>query len=177
MTYDEKTFQRQLYAVMAKITVMLEEKNRAYGDSALNPVRIFSKASSSEQILVRIDDKLSRLARGQAAGEDVYSDLLGYLVLYQIQKRREGNGFPEEESPTHIPILKFRGSVTDLATDICYELTQNEGQKLAEEILRFLSEGIAKFKDSPIRPHFRCPVTQQECDQPCVGSVCLKVRS
>lgn len=63
---------------------VLIEKNVAYGNSALEPVRIFSKASATEQLLVRIDDKLSRLARGSAAGEDVTLDLMGYLVLLRI---------------------------------------------------------------------------------------------
>ncbi len=71
---------------LAKVLV---EKNTAYGNSALEPVRVFSRASAEEQILVRLDDKLSRLARGQAAGEDVVLDLLGYLVLLRIA-RREG---------------------------------------------------------------------------------------
>jgi hypothetical protein len=68
------------------ISEMLIEKNRAYGNSALVPIRKFSKASPVEQILVRIDDKLSRLARGQAAGEDVEKDLIGYLVLLRIAR-------------------------------------------------------------------------------------------
>ena len=68
------------------IKAMLLAKNRAYGDSALNPLRVFSKASSIEQIKVRIDDKLSRLARGSAAGEDVELDLIGYLILLRIAR-------------------------------------------------------------------------------------------
>ena len=71
------------------IREMLLKKNAAYGDSALAPVRIFSKASPVEQILVRLDDKLSRLARGSAAGEDVVLDLVGYLILLRIAQRRE----------------------------------------------------------------------------------------
>ena len=69
---------------------LLLAKNRRYGDSALSPLRIFSKADVVEQIRVRIDDKLSRLANPQAdEDEDVIQDLLGYLVLLQIaQKRR-----------------------------------------------------------------------------------------
>ena len=69
------------------IESMLLAKNKAYGDSALNPLRLFSKASSEEQILVRIDDKLSRISRGSAAGEDVIDDLIGYLVLLKIVRR------------------------------------------------------------------------------------------
>jgi len=45
-----------------------------------------SRASTEEQLLVRIDDKLSRLARGAAAGEDVVRDLVGYLVLLLIAR-------------------------------------------------------------------------------------------
>lgn len=67
---------------------MLLAKNHAYGDSAIRPVRVFSKASAVEQILVRIDDKLSRLSRGEAAGEDVIQDLLGYLILLRIARKR-----------------------------------------------------------------------------------------
>jgi hypothetical protein len=71
------------------IATMLCEKNAAYGDSALDPLRVFSKADPVEQILVRIDDKLSRLKRGQAAGEDVERDLIGYLILLRIARRRQ----------------------------------------------------------------------------------------
>lgn len=74
---------------------MLMEKNIAYGDSALNPVRVFSRGmDASAQILVRIDDKLSRIARGSAAGEDAVLDLLGYLVLYRIAAARQARGAP-----------------------------------------------------------------------------------
>lgn len=66
---------------------LLLEKSRAYGNSALEPLRVFSKADTEEQIRVRLDDKLSRLARGSDAGEDVELDLLGYLVLLRVARR------------------------------------------------------------------------------------------
>lgn len=65
---------------------MLIAKNEAYGDSALNPIRIFSTSNEIEQINVRIDDKLSRITRGNHAGEDVITDLIGYLILLKIAK-------------------------------------------------------------------------------------------
>ena len=69
---------------------MLLQKNRLYGNSALEPVRIFSKADATEQLRVRIDDKLSRLQSAQAGEtEDVTLDLIGYLVLLRIAKRQE----------------------------------------------------------------------------------------
>jgi len=66
---------------------MLAVKNRAYGNSALDPVRVFSKASPVEQILVRLDDKLSRLKRGKDTDqvpEDVIQDMAGYLILLMV---------------------------------------------------------------------------------------------
>lgn len=79
-----------LFDIVAhKARAMLIEKNAAYGDSALNPVRMFSKASLKEQLLVRLDDKASRLARGSNAGEDVAADMLGYFLLVFIAEKRE----------------------------------------------------------------------------------------
>lgn len=69
------------------LKALLIAKNEAYGNSALDPVRMFSKASAEEQLLVRIDDKLSRLVRGDDAGEDVVQDLLGYLVLLRVCRK------------------------------------------------------------------------------------------
>lgn len=88
-TPAQERFAQDLDHVLAKLRTLLVEKNRAYGDSALNPVRIFSQANRIEQMKVRIDDKLSRLARGEAAGEDVIQDLLGYLVLLEVAKLRK----------------------------------------------------------------------------------------
>jgi hypothetical protein len=70
------------------ILEMLLDKNRKYGDSALNPSRIFSRANALEQINVRIDDKLSRVASAQDDDdEDVDLDLIGYLVLRRVARR------------------------------------------------------------------------------------------
>lgn len=70
---------------------MLLKKNADYGNSALDPVRIFSKADAEEQIKVRIDDKLSRLAGAGEKNftEDTVMDLVGYLILLMV-KMEEG---------------------------------------------------------------------------------------
>jgi len=71
-----------------QIKELLIEKNRKYGDSAVNPIRILSKSSNTEQILVRIDDKLNRIKNAQSdEDEDVITDLIGYLVLYKVAKK------------------------------------------------------------------------------------------
>ena len=75
-----------------EIKELLLEKNRKYGNSALEPIRIFSKADSIEQIKVRIDDKLNRLLSGQMdEDEDVCLDLIGYLILLMIAKESKVN--------------------------------------------------------------------------------------
>lgn len=64
---------------------LLLAKNKKYGNAALSPLRIFSNQSSVEQIYVRIDDKLNRLKQGHTKDdEDVYMDLIGYLVILNI---------------------------------------------------------------------------------------------
>lgn len=70
---------------------MLLEKNAAYGDSVLNPIRVFSKASREEQARVRLDDKLSRIARGtEIAGEDALRDAVGYMILLLCMQSEDG---------------------------------------------------------------------------------------
>jgi hypothetical protein len=85
---NQEKFKSELASVLFEIENLLTKKNEAYGDSALDPVRIFSKSDALEQLNVRIDDKLSRLKRGDNAGEDVILDLLGYLLIYRIQQER-----------------------------------------------------------------------------------------
>ena len=78
----------RIHQVLSRIETLLVERNAAYGDSALNPVRIFSRAAPTEQLKVRLDDKLSRIARGRdvADTEDVLLDLVGYLVLLLVAR-------------------------------------------------------------------------------------------
>jgi len=84
---DLSKSQLKIAEVCDDVKTLLLEKNAKYGDSALNPARIFSKASTVEQLLVRIDDKLNRIQKGAgllASDEDVVQDLIGYLVLLKI---------------------------------------------------------------------------------------------
>jgi len=83
--------QTHISMICDSVKELLLEKNKKYGDSALTPSRIFSKCDAVEQILVRIDDKLSRIQNGDgllAKDEDVLMDLMGYLVLLKIALQR-----------------------------------------------------------------------------------------
>jgi len=86
-----KQTQADIRRIAKEIGELVAQKNIAYGDSAVDPVRIFSNASPVEQILVRLDDKLSRFARGQEyPGDNDIDDLMGYLILLKIAKERYG---------------------------------------------------------------------------------------
>jgi len=81
--------QKEIATVCDSIKEMLIDKNKSYGDSALDPVRMFSRAEPAEQLAIRIDDKLSRVQRGhEYPGDDTIDDLIGYLVLFKIARSR-----------------------------------------------------------------------------------------
>lgn len=87
------SFESDLDEVLSEIRSFLLEKNKAYGDSALNPIRAFSKADPIEQIKVRIDDKLSRFVRGNSyPGDNDEKDFCGYSILLQVARLRERRG-------------------------------------------------------------------------------------
>lgn len=70
------------------IKELLLEKNKSYGNSATSRLKIFSKSKNDEAIRVRIDDKLSRIARGKKyKDESTIEDLIGYLILLRVCKK------------------------------------------------------------------------------------------
>ena len=63
----------------------LIRKNESYGNSAFEPVGIFSQGDAEENLKVRIDDKLNRLIQGnEYVGDDTVKDLCGYLILLMV---------------------------------------------------------------------------------------------
>jgi hypothetical protein len=90
--------QNDIAQVCDELKELLLEKNRKYGDSALNPVRIFSKASTLEQLKVRMDDKLSRLRNAaDDEDEDPTTDLIGYLILYKVALKQQKRAIDFED--------------------------------------------------------------------------------
>jgi len=83
-------FDFEVSEVLDEIQSLLINKNRAYGNSALEPVRVFSTSDPVEQLKVRLDDKLSRLKSSlNDDNEDTVLDLMGYLVLLRIATRKQ----------------------------------------------------------------------------------------
>lgn len=57
------------------------EKNRRYGNSALEPIGVFSKLDSKEGINLRLDDKVKRIKNSDKLKKNDCIDLTGYLIL------------------------------------------------------------------------------------------------
>jgi hypothetical protein len=75
------------------IKTLLIAKNKAYGNSFMFPINVFSLSKAEEQINVRIDDKLNRIKNGQdrdSVPEDTELDLIGYLILKRVLRRVSG---------------------------------------------------------------------------------------
>lgn len=87
-----KSTQDLIAEVCDGVKRLLLDKNIQYGDSAIDPIRIFSSASPEEQIKVRIDDKISRLVRGNDLLEsdgDIVNDLIGYFILLKVAEAKK----------------------------------------------------------------------------------------
>lgn len=91
MTSEE--FHVKVQAVLHRIEALLLEKNKHYGNSALEPIRIFSRDNAEQLLRARIDDKLSRIARGDGGETErqAREDLMGYLVLLAIAEGEDVN--------------------------------------------------------------------------------------
>ena len=78
MKFDDK-----LDKQIKNIADLLKFKNKAYGNSALEPANIFSQANAIDSLSARIDDKLMRIKNKGIydATEDTVKDLIGYLLL------------------------------------------------------------------------------------------------
>jgi hypothetical protein len=84
-------FDWHLDKVVEKIVNLLKEKNKAYGDSALKPIKVFSKLESVEALCCRIDDKIARIKNKglNDKTEDTLDDIIGYLLLLKMAKEKE----------------------------------------------------------------------------------------
>jgi hypothetical protein len=100
---ERKANTQELIALTAKaLGALVVEKNKRYGDSAMNPLHIFSKhvrhlpptltaedlneIQSFNQILTRLDDKLKRIQNGEELLKNDVADVMGYLVLLCVRQ-------------------------------------------------------------------------------------------
>jgi len=83
-----KSTQNSIKWTCNEIRDLLLAKNKAYGDSAIEPDNIFSKLDNAQAICARIDDKLSRIKNVGLDDntEDTLDDLIGYLILLKVAR-------------------------------------------------------------------------------------------
>lgn len=86
---DDTPTQRKIREITGAMQDLLLYKNNKYGDSAINPIEIFTKHlkhvdTKTAAILVRIDDKLSRVKNGDELRTNDICDLIGYLTLLNV---------------------------------------------------------------------------------------------
>ena len=78
--------QQKIHIIMDSMKDLLLYKNQKYGDSAINPKKIFYKGDSTNSILIRLDDKIGRIMSNteeKPRTNDV-CDIIGYCVLLLI---------------------------------------------------------------------------------------------
>lgn len=82
----ETETQKKISDITDAMKDLLLYKNQKYGDSAINPKKIFYKGDSTNSILIRLDDKLGRIisnTEDKPRINDV-ADLIGYCTLLLI---------------------------------------------------------------------------------------------
>ena len=101
---------------------LLLRKNDAYGDSALNPLGVFSSCNASEGLKIRLDDKLKRIANAGLVEdtEDTLTDIAGYIILLMIAKENESNNIQRRK--TH------KGTTSHTAGDCSLSYSEGEEQ-------------------------------------------------
>ena len=83
---DMPPTQQKIHEIMGAMKDLLLYKNQKYGDSALNPKKIFYKGDSTNSILIRLDDKLGRVMSNTEEKPRVndVADIIGYCTLLLI---------------------------------------------------------------------------------------------
>mgnify|MGYP003113281018 CR=1 FL=1 len=96
-----------------EIIDLLVEKNGKYGDSALNPINIFSDGDAVASLCARIDDKLSRIRNNgiNVDTEDTVKDLCGYLILLLLA--RDENKSNSKYTPNRKEVYDTNGHKVD----------------------------------------------------------------
>tara|TARA_R100000664_G_scaffold8713_1_gene14375 strand:+ start:509 stop:865 length:357 start_codon:yes stop_codon:yes gene_type:complete len=88
---ENSKFDWHLEKVVEEITKLLKQKNKDYGDSALNPLNVFSKLDAVDSLCCRLDDKIARI-RNKGINdktEDTVDDLIGYLLLLKMALQKK----------------------------------------------------------------------------------------
>ena len=83
---EDTPTQQKIKDILSGMTDLLLYKNRKYGDSAINPKKIFYKGDSTNSILIRLDDKIGRVMSNTEEKPRVndVADIIGYCTLLLV---------------------------------------------------------------------------------------------
>ena len=82
----DKNTSWKIQKITESLNSLLQYKNLNYGDSALNPIKVFSKSDATDSITVRLDDKISRIQNSKELRKNDVADIFGYIVLLCASK-------------------------------------------------------------------------------------------
>lgn len=78
---------KEIASIFSSMAALVVEKNRRYGDSALEPVKVFARhIGQSDAIRIRLDDKLARIKNSGELRKNDCADIMGYLSLLCISE-------------------------------------------------------------------------------------------
>ena len=84
--FEDTPTQQKIKDILSGMTDLLLYKNKKYGDSAINPKKIFYKGDSTNSILIRLDDKIGRVMSNTEEKPRVndVADIRGYCTLLLV---------------------------------------------------------------------------------------------
>lgn len=86
VTTEHTPTQAKIVEITQAIQDLLLYKNEKYGDSAINPKKVFYKGDSTNSILIRLDDKIGRVMSrsDEKPRTNDIADIIGYCTLLLI---------------------------------------------------------------------------------------------
>lgn len=79
---ERNVFVSSVHQIAGELSRLICKKNKAYGNSALSPLNIFSGKAMVGQ---RVDDKLARIKNNATLKKNDVVDLMGYLTLICVE--------------------------------------------------------------------------------------------
>ena len=84
-TSQKENLLREINIITESLNELLQEKNKRYGNSALEPLEGI-KYTVEDGIKIRLSDKVKRIINSDELRKNDVADVLGYLVLLCVDK-------------------------------------------------------------------------------------------
>lgn len=118
---EEPSTSDKIKETLSAMIDLLLYKNKKYGDSALKPNNIFYKGSSTNSILIRLDDKIGRIKNNTGIASNDVCDIIGYCTLLLISigiNKQDIEKLKDDEKYTFDSLTKnnifYKGDILNL---------------------------------------------------------------